>query len=89
MHQVIKALCLAPLLYFPQASAVPVDHIKSDAVIIVYAVGDCEPQYIIVSRITDGGIESVAYKFKEVTMQMAKNIDDIGDIFEDLVKECV
>ena len=35
MHQVIKALCLAPLLYFPQASAVPVDHIKSDAVIIV------------------------------------------------------
>jgi hypothetical protein len=89
MHQVIKALCLAPLLYLPASSAVPVTHLKDNAIVIVYAIGNCAPEYVIVSRVTSSGVESVTYKFKEITTNMAKNIDAMGDIFQDLVKKCV
>ena len=87
MHQVIKALCLAPLL-FAEAEAVPTDNYQDKSVTIVYIVGDCKPEYVIVTQFTQQNLRSVSYKFAEITNQMADTIDDMANFYQIMVKEC-
>lgn len=89
MHQVIKALCLAPLLVLTEAEAVPTDNYQSKDVTIVYIVGDCKPEYVIVTQFTPQKLRSVSYKFAEITNQMADTIDSMANFYQVMVKECV